>query len=64
MLWNIMIDMGVPKQITLLIRTLYENQTATVETSYGLSDFFNLDKESGRAVYCPQVYLISSLNKY
>ena len=63
-LWKNMIDMGFPKYIILLIKTFYENQTATVKTSYGLSDFFKLDKESGRTVYCPQLYLISSLNKY
>ena len=35
-LWKTMIDMGFPKHIILLIKTLYKNQTATVKTSYGL----------------------------
>ena len=34
--------MGFPKHIILLIKNLYENQTATVKTSYGLSDFFQI----------------------
>ena len=63
-LWKNMIDMGFPKHMMLLIKTFYENQTATVKTSYCLSDFFKLDKESGMTVYCPQLYVISSLNKY
>ena len=52
-LWKITIDIGFPKHIMLLITTLYENQTATVKASYGLSDFLKLDKGSGRAVYYP-----------
>ena len=41
-LWKTMIGMGFPKHIILLIKNLYENQTATVKTSYGLSDFFQI----------------------
>ena len=43
-LWKTMIGMGFPKHIILLIKNLYENQTATVKTSYGLSDFFQIEQ--------------------
>ena len=55
-LWKNVIDMGFLKHIIILVKTLYGNQAATVKTSYRLSDFFKLDKASGRAVYYPQVY--------
>ena len=37
-----MIDMGFLKHIVILVKTLYENQAATVKTSYRLSDFFQI----------------------
>ena len=41
-LWKNMIDMGFPKHIILLIKTLYKNQKATFKTSYDLADFFQI----------------------
>ena len=62
-LWKNMMDMGFPQHIVQLIKAFYENQTATVKTPYGISDFFKLDKASDRVAYYPHVYSISSLNK-
>ena len=50
-LWKNMIDMRFPNHIILLIETLYKNKTATVKTSYGLSDFFSNSTRSQARLY-------------
>ena len=39
-----MIDIGFPKHIRNLKKTLYEKPTARVNASYGFSDFFQLGR--------------------
>ena len=60
-LWKNMINVGFPKRIILLIKTLYESQTATIKTSYGLSDFFQIaqDVRQGCILY-PSLFNIFS----
>ena len=56
-LWNILKDMGIPDRIICLLRDLYAGQEATVRTGHGTTDWFKLEKEYIKAVYCHPVYL-------
>ena len=56
-LWEILQEMGMPDQLTCLLRTLYAGQEATVRNGYGKTDWL-LGKEYIKAVYCHLVYLI------
>ena len=55
-LWEILQEMGMPDQLTCLLRTLYAGQEATVRNGYGKTDWL-LGKEYIKAVYCHLVYL-------
>ena len=39
-LWNILKEMGIPDQLTCLLRNLYADQEATVRTGHGTTDLF------------------------
>ena len=53
--------MGFPKHIILHIKTFYENQAATVKTSYGLSDFFQIGQGVRQGcILSPNIFNISS----
>ena len=41
-LWKVMTDMGFPKHIIDLIKSLYTAQKGTVRTTHGLTDFFEI----------------------
>ena len=41
-LWKVMADMGFPIHIIDLIKNLYTSQKATVRTTHGLTDFFEI----------------------
>ena len=43
-LWNILNDMGIPDNITCLLRNLYAGQEATVRTRHGTTDWFEIGK--------------------
>ena len=43
-LWKIMKEMGIPEYLTYLLRSLYEDQDATVRTGYGKRDWFQIGK--------------------
>ena len=43
-LWKILKEMGIPDQITCLLRTLYAVQEATVGTGHGTTDWFQIGK--------------------
>ena len=45
-LWKILKEMGIPNQLTCLLRNLYAGQEATVRTGYGTTDWF----ENGKRV--------------
>ena len=52
-LWNILKEMGIPDQLTCLLRNLYTGQEATVRTGHGTTDWFQI----GKGVYCHPAYL-------
>ena len=39
-LWKILIGMGIPDQLTYVLRNLYAGQEATVRTRHGTMDWF------------------------
>ena len=43
-LWKILEEMGIPDQLTCLLRNLYTGQEATVRTSHGTRDWFQIGK--------------------
>ena len=55
--WKIMKQMGIPDYLTCLLRNLYADQEATVRTGHGTTDWFQIEKECVKAVYCHPTYL-------
>ena len=49
--------MGMPDHLTCLLRNLYAGQEATVRTGHGTTDWFQIEKEYVKAVYCQPAYL-------
>ena len=45
-LWKILKEMGIPDQLTHLLRNLYAGQKATVRTGHGTTDWFQIVKVS------------------
>ena len=43
-LWKILKEMGMPDQLTCLLRNLYAGQEATVRTGHGTTDWFQIGK--------------------
>ena len=43
-LWNILKEMGIPDQLTFLLRILYASQETTVRTEHGTTDWFQMGK--------------------
>ena len=43
-LWKILQEMGIPDQLTCLLRNLYAGQVATVRTGHGKTDWFQIGK--------------------
>ena len=41
-LWKILKEMGIPDNLTCLLRNLYAGQEATVRTIYGTTDWFQI----------------------
>ena len=58
-LWKILKEMEIPDHLTHLRRNLYAGQEATVRTGHGKTDWFQIGKESIKAVYCHPAYLTS-----
>ena len=48
--------MGIPDQMTCLLKSLYAGQEAAVRTGHGTTDRFQIGKEY-KAVYCHPAYL-------
>ena len=44
-LWKILKEMGIPDDLTCLLRNLYAGQEATVRTGHGTTDWFQIGKE-------------------
>ena len=53
-LWKILQEMGIPENLTCLLRNLYAGQEATVRTGHGTTDWFQI----GKGVY--QGWLLSA----
>ena len=51
--------MGMPDNLTWLLRNQYTGQEATVSTGHGTTDWFQLGKEYVKAAYCHPAYLTS-----
>ena len=45
-LWNILKEMGIPGQVTGLLRNLYAGQEATVRTRHGKMEWFQIGKRA------------------
>ena len=60
-LWKILQEMGIPDNLTCLLRNVYAGQEATVRTGHGTTDWFQIGKgiEYIKAVYCHPAYLTS-----
>ena len=58
-LWKILKETGIPDHLTCLLRNLCAGQETTVRTGHGTTDWFQLGKESIKAVYCHPAYLTS-----
>ena len=43
-LWKILQEMGIPENLTCLLRNLYAGQEATVRTRHGTIDWFQIGK--------------------
>ena len=43
-LWRILQEMGIPDDLTCLLRNLYAGQEATVRTRHGITDWFQIGK--------------------
>ena len=43
-LWKILKEMGIPDQLTYLLRNMYAGQEATVRTRHGTTDWFQIGK--------------------
>ena len=43
-LWKILKEMGIPDQMTCLLRNIYAGQEATVRTGHGTTDWFQIGK--------------------
>ena len=57
--WKILKEMGIPDDLTCLLRNLYAGQKATVRTGQGTTDWFQIGKRVSKGVYCHSVYLTS-----
>ena len=58
-LWKILQETEIPNHLTCLLRNLYAGQEATVRTGHGTTDWFQIEKEYVKAVYCHPAYLTS-----
>ena len=43
-LWKILKELGIPDDLTCLLRNLYAGQEATVRTGHGITDWFQIGK--------------------
>ena len=56
-LWKILKDMGIPNQLTYLLRNLYAVQEITVRTGHGTTDWFQIGKGVHQAcVFSPCLF--------
>ena len=58
-LWKILKEMGIPDQLTCLLRNLYAGQEATVRTGHGTIDWFQIGKGVHQGCILYPAYLTS-----
>ena len=51
-LWKILKEMGIPDDLTCLLRNLHTGQEATVRTGHGTTDWFQIGKGLCQGFYC------------
>ena len=56
-LWNIPKEMGIPDQLTCLLRNLFAGQETTVRTGRGTMDWFQIGKGVCQGCICHPAYL-------
>ena len=56
-LWKILKEMGIPDQLTCLLKNLYAGEEETVRTGHGTTDWLQIGKGVIKAVYCHPAYL-------
>ena len=56
-LWNILKQMGIPDNLTCLLRNLYAGQEAIIRIGHEQQAGFKSGKEDVKAVYCHPTYL-------
>ena len=56
-LWKILQEMEIPDHLTCPLKNLYAGQEATVRMVHGTPDWFELEKEYIKAIYCHPAYL-------
>ena len=56
-LWKVLKEMGIPEYLTCLLRNLYAGQEATIRIRHGIMDWFQIEKEYIKAIYCCPAYL-------
>ena len=61
-LWKILKEMGIPDNLTCLLRNLYAGQEATVRTGHGTTDWFQIGKGVRQGCILSPVYLIYMQN--
>ena len=61
-LWKALKEMGIPDHFICLLRNLYVGQEVTIKTLYGTTDWFEIEKEYDRAVFCHLVCLSCTLS--
>ena len=49
--------MGMPDHLTCLLRNLSAGKEATIRTGHGTTDWFQIEKQYVKAVYCHPAYL-------
>ena len=56
-LWKILKEMGIPDDLTCLLRNLYASQEATVRTGHGTTDWFQIGKVVHHGFILSSAYL-------
>ena len=50
-------EMGIPDNLTFLLRNLYTSQEATIRTGHGTADWFQIRRGVHQVLYCDPAYL-------
>ena len=56
-LWEILQEMGIPDNLTCLLRNLYASQETSVRSQHGTTGWFQIRKGVYQAIFCHPAYL-------